>query len=295
MMARILLSNDDGIEAPGLLALAEVLDGLGELCIVAPDRDRSGCGHGITVREDLQVRRLTLAGRWTAYAVSGTPADCVKLGVLKLCGGPPDLVVSGINAGSNLGIDVFYSGTVAAAFEGVLLGIPALAISCVTDKAAPNFESAKRVAPVLARWLLERRSAEPMLLNVNVPEQVQLPEGALRWTRLGLNRRYRDDYTPGQWDGGAPHDDAAQRDGMHRFRLVGDADEGDQEDPTTDVGAVHRGYVSVTPIRLDLTDYVAMEALGARPGRPFFTVSEEPPTRAAGDRPPWVRDGRSAS
>lgn len=289
-MARILLSNDDGIDAPGLLALAEALAELGELCIVAPDRDRSGCGHAITVREDLHVQPLRLAGRWTAYAVTGTPADCVKLGVLELCDGPPDLVVSGINAGANLGIDVFYSGTVAAAFEGMLLGIRALAISCITDKAAPRFEAARQLAPALAAWLLERRGGVPVLLNVNVPEQVDSPLAALRWTRLGLNRRYRDDFAPGGLEDGQPQDGARQE-GCRRFRLVGDADEGDQEDPSTDVGAVHRGYVSVTPVHLDLTDYRALEALGARPGRPFSAALR------AGEAgwQPSARDGRPAS
>lgn len=290
-MSRILLSNDDGIHAPGLLALAEVLADVGELCIVAPDRDRSGTGHAITVRDDLHVERLTLAGRWTAYAVSGTPADCVKLAVLELCERPPDLVVSGINAGANLGIDVFYSGTVAAAFEGVLLGIPALAISCTTDKAAPNFEAAKELAPVLALWMLQRQGGVPLLLNVNVPERLGSPVAALRWTRLGLNRRYRDDFAPGGSEDGRPHDGV--QDGRRRFRLVGDADEGDREDPTTDVGAVHRGYVSVTPVHLDLTDYRALQALGAAPGRRFMAT---PDLRAGvSDWQPLAQDGRPAS
>lgn len=267
-MARILLSNDDGIHAPGLLALAEALAGLGELCIVAPDRDRSGSGHAITVREDLHVQASTLGGRWVGYAVSGTPADCVKLGILELCGGLPDLVVSGINAGANLGIDVFYSGTVAAAFEGMLLGVPSLAISSVTDKAAPDFGAAQRLAPVLASWLLSRRDGGPVLLNVNVPEHVASPVAALRWTRLGLSRRYQDDFAPAGAEGEHTADGAKAAEGR-RFRLVGDADDGDREDPTTDVGAVHRGWVSVTPIHLDLTDYRMLRALGARPGDPL--------------------------
>ncbi len=272
-MRRILLSNDDGIHAPGLQALAESLAGLGEIVIVAPDRDRSGTGHAITVREDLHVERLELAGRWRAYAVSGTPADCVKLGVLELLESPPDLVVSGINAGANLGIDVFYSGTVAAAFEGMLLGIPSLAISCVTSKESPDFQAARAVAPLLADWMVREMSGSPLLLNVNVPERVRAtgPE-ALRWTRLGLRRRYRDGFAPGTGEPGWPQPD--DRETARRFRLVGDADDGDSDDPTTDAGAVEAGWVSVTPIQLDVTDYGWLRRLGVAPGEPVTGLAK---------------------
>ncbi|WP_324667504.1 5'/3'-nucleotidase SurE [Geochorda subterranea] len=281
-MRRILLSNDDGIHAPGLQALAESLAELGEIVIVAPDRDRSGTGHAITVREDLHVERLQLAGRWQAYAVSGTPADCVKLGVLELCDSPPDLVVSGINAGANLGIDVFYSGTVAAAFEGTLLGIPALAISCITRKESPDFRLARAVAPLLADWLMGKDFGSPLLLNVNVPERARATGSeVLRWTRLGLRRRYRDDFAPGTEEPGWPQGDG--REAGRRFRLVGDADDGDSDDPTTDAGAVEAGWVSVTPIHLDMTDYGWLGRLGVAPG--------EPVTGLAGLRV----DGRPAS
>ncbi|WP_324717797.1 5'/3'-nucleotidase SurE [Carboxydochorda subterranea] len=261
-MARILLSNDDGIDSPGLAALAEALDSIGQLRIVAPDRDRSATGHAITVRDALKVERRTLAGRWPAFAVSGTPADCVKLGVLELFPDPPDLVVSGINPGANLGIDVFYSGTVAAAAEGVLLGIAAVAISSITDKHAPRFDPARQVAPVIVQWMLQKRAeGQGVLLNVNVPDRVAHPVAALRWTRIGLNRRYRDAFEkPPDTDG--------------HFRLVGDADEGDREDPTTDAGAVHRGYVSVTPMQFDLTDYEALARWGLQLGQPMFSTED---------------------
>lgn len=276
-MARILLSNDDGIDAPGLAALAEALAPLGDLLIVAPDRDRSGTGHAITVREDLHVRPHTLAGRWAGYAVSGTPADCVKLAVLELSPRLPDLVVSGINAGANLGIDVFYSGTVAAAFEGVLLGVPALAVSCITDRTAPDFRAAQEAAALLAAWMLERRGEAPLLLNVNVPERPGAAvSGRLRWTRLGLRRRYRDDFAPSETEAGS----GAGGDGAgRRLRLVGDADDGDCDDPTTDAGAVQEGFVSVTPVHLDMTDYGFMARLGGAPGRAFA-----PWPALAGDR-----------
>lgn len=255
---RILLTNDDGIGGPGLAALAECLDGLGELWIVAPDQDRSGTGHAITVREHLRVQRIRLAGRWESYAVAGTPADCVKLALLELCPGPPDLVVAGINAGANLGIDVFYSGTVAAALEGALMGLPSIAVSCITDKQAPRFEAAQKVVPVLASWMMTRDTRLAAVLNVNVPEGAFGGAEAIRWTRLGLKRRYRD------W-----FERHAQGDGDHHFRLMGDADEADQDDPSTDAGAVHHNFISVTPVHFDLTDYSLIEELGAAPGGRF--------------------------
>lgn len=254
-MARILLSNDDGIEGPGLVALAEALAGLGELRIVAPDRDRSATSHAITVRDSLRVEPVNLNGRWKAHTVSGTPADCVKLGVLELYPDPPDLVVTGINPGANLGIDVFYSGTVAGAAEAALLGIPAVAVSSITDKQAPRFGPAMAAAQAVVRWMLGRKASRPILLNVNAPDELRRPAEALRWTRVALNRRYRDAFEPAGADG--------------HFRLVGDADHGDREDPATDAGAVHRGYVSVTPIQFDLTDYEGLVRWGGELGAPF--------------------------
>lgn len=252
---RILVSNDDGVMAPGLAALAEALAALADLYIVAPDQDRSGTGHAITVREPLEVFPVTVAGRFPAYAVGGTPADCVKLGVLALFDERPDLVVAGINPGSNLGIDVVYSGTVSAAAEGALLGVPSVAISAVTDKRMPRFEAAREVARELVTWVLEVGLPAGTLLNVNVPEEVDRPVDRLTWTRLGLNRRYRDAYAtnPGP-------------DGTRQYWLTGDADDGDRHDPSTDAGAVFHGRVSVTPIHFDLTDYAALARWGAGPG-----------------------------
>ena len=254
----ILITNDDGIAAPGLAVLAEELSRLGEVRIVAPDRDRSGTGHAITVREPVEVFSARVGELWPAYAVRGTPADCVKLGVLALFDGPPDLVVAGINAGSNVGIDVFYSGTISAAAEGALLGIPAVAVSAWTEKAAPRFDASRQVAAGLARWVLERGLPSGVFLNVNVPEGLQAPLRRLTWTRLGLRRRYRDSYQ--RVDG---------PDGRQRFWLMGDADDPDVEDPSTDAGAVARGQVSVTPVHFERTDLGTLARWGAVPGQPL--------------------------
>ena len=255
---RILITNDDGVGAAGLAALAEEMARLGEVRIVAPDRDRSGTGHAITVHEALEVVATEVGDGWPAYAVRGTPADCVKLGVLALFGDPPDLVVAGINAGSNVGIDVFYSGTIAAAAEGTLLGIPSLAVSALTEKASPIFEASRQVARALVGWVLQHGLPPGVLLNVNVPELVDDPLSRLTWTRLGLNRRYRDAYRRIEGPNGSRH-----------FWLMGDADDGDREDPTTDAGAVFRGLVSVTPVHFDRTDLATLARWGARPGEGF--------------------------
>lgn len=253
---RILITNDDGVAAPGLHALAREMAQLGEVRIVAPDRDRSGTGHAITVHEPLEVFATEVGEGWPAFAVRGTPADCVKLGVLVLFDEPPDLVVSGINAGSNVGIDVFYSGTVSAAAEGALLGIPSIAVSALTEKAWPSFEASRQVVRALADWVLQHGLPPGVLLNVNVPEPLSEPLKRLTWTRLGLNRRYRDTYR--RFEG---------PDGRRHFWLMGDPDDGDQEDPTTDAGAVFRGLVSVTPVHSDRTDLATLTRWGARPGQ----------------------------
>ena len=267
---RILITNDDGVAAPGLAVLAEEMARLGEVRIVAPDQDRSGTGHAITVHEALEVCTTEVGKGWPAYAVRGTPADCVKLGVLALFDGPPDLVVAGINAGSNVGIDVFYSGTISAAAEGTLLGIPSVAVSALTEKASPCFEASRQVARALAGWVLRHGLPAGVFLNVNVPELIEDPLSRLTWTRLGLNRRYRDTYR--RMEG--PN-------GTRCFWLMGDADDGDQEDPTTDAGAVFRGLVSVTPVHFERTDLATLARWGARPGDSFRLgqVDERPGRR----------------
>jgi 5'-nucleotidase len=126
---RILVTNDDGVHAPGILALRQAVDHLGEVCVIAPDTNRSAIARGITIHDPLVVDEVSMADGFTAFAISGTPVDCVRLGALGLIGDPPDVVVSGANLGLNLGDDVTYSGTVAAALEGVMLGIPAIAVS----------------------------------------------------------------------------------------------------------------------------------------------------------------------
>lgn len=242
---RILISNDDGIEAPGIRALATALAAVGEVTVVAPDRDRSGASNSLTLDVPLRVVQLD-AHR---YRVAGTPTDCVHLALAGLLPFTPDIVVSGINNSANMGDDVLYSGTVAAAMEGRSLGFPAIAVSLVSrDHVGEHFATAAEVA----RRLVERLQRDPLpadtILNVNVPD---LPLGALKGfesTRLG--HRHRSQPSVGQTDPrGRP------------IWWIGPAGPEKDDGPGTDFDAVRRGHVSVTPITVDLTRYTALEQI----------------------------------
>src|SRR5262245_17089399 len=183
----ILVSNDDGIHSEGITVLAAALARVGEIVVVAPDRERSAVSHSLTLHRPLRVEQLG-PGR---YAVDGTPTDCVNLAVNGILGRRPTLIVSGINKGANLGDDVTYSGTVSAAMEGTLLGLPAMAVSLV-GRAEFRFENAARFATRLAAWVVERGLPADTLLNVNVPTPVDgQPVRGFALTRMG-RRRYGD-------------------------------------------------------------------------------------------------------
>lgn len=238
MTRRILLSNDDGIGAAGLNMLAEVLADLGEVYVVAPDRERSATGHAFTLARPLRVEEIR--DRW--FSVDGTPADCVYLGVNKLLGAKPDLVVSGINHGFNLGSDVFYSGTVAGAVEAALRQVPAIAVSLEhrpgKAKDPERFRPAARFTHALARAVLERGLPAGTLLNVNVPAR-GTPTG-YEWTRLG-QRVYRDQVDE--------RDDLRGR----RYYWIGGPPIPSENEQGSDGAAVVHGHVAVTPLGLDLT------------------------------------------
>lgn len=237
----ILVSNDDGIHAPGLAALAAALEAVGEVYVVAPDRERSAVGHALTLHRPLRVERV--APR--RFAVNGTPTDCVNLGILGILPHRPDVVVAGINAGSNLGDDVTYSGTVSAAMEGSLLGVPALAVSLVEPGERADYRPAARAAARLTRLLLRQRESGVTLLNVNVPRG--RPRG-LKMTRLG-RRVYSEKVTE-------------QRDPRGNvYYWIGAGPPAWEAGEDTDFAAVHAGYISVTPLHLDLTSYEGLRAL----------------------------------
>lgn len=244
---RLLLSNDDGVEAPGIKVLAETLEALGEVVVVAPDRDRSGASNSLTLDAPVRVVRLP-DGR---YRVAGTPTDCVHLAISGLLEAEPDIVVSGINNSANLGDDVIYSGTVSAAMEGRFLGFPAIAVSLAGpgehhDGSGRHFESAARAVLLLTRRLIVDPLPADTILNVNVPDRAWPEIHGFEVTRLGRRGR------------SSPC--VAQRDPRGRtIWWIGEAGAADDAGPGTDFDAVRRGFVSVTPIHVDLTRFQALE------------------------------------
>jgi 5'-nucleotidase len=235
---RILVSNDDGINAPGLNALAGAMAEFGEVWVVAPDRERSGAGHSLTLQRPLRIHPMGER----RFSVDGTPTDCVNLALKEILrASPPDLVVSGINDGPNLGDDITYSGTVSAALEGTLLGVPSVAFSVAGTRDEPsNFLPAAHFARRLVRWLLGKKLPDDVLLNVNVPNVTGEQADAYEWTRMG-KRRY-----------GEAIPERVDPRGRKYYWIGGD--ELDFDDlPGTDGDAIRKGRISVTPIRLDLT------------------------------------------
>ena len=238
----ILLTNDDGIHSPGLEALAGQLQSLGRVVVVAPDRERSAIGHALTLHAPLRAEEIA-KDRW---AVSGTPTDAVSLGICSLLQEKPDLVLSGINKGGNMGDDLTYSGTVAAAMEATLMGVPAIAMSLASQSFKLNdFTDAAIVAKQMAATVLAHGLPADTFVNVNVPDRKPL---GIRLTRQG-KRVYE----------GAVVENRDPR--GRSYYWIGAGDLGFQNLEGTDFHAVHNGYVSVTPLHLDLTNYAAMERL----------------------------------
>lgn len=251
----ILLSNDDGIYAPGLAALYQAVRDLGTVHVVAPSGEQSAVGHGITLSDPIKTRKVFRNGDFFGYAVGGTPADCVKLAACALLEKKPDIVVSGINLGPNAGISVIYSGTVSAATEGTILGIPSMAISLNTFK-DPIWDTAARVARHLVRVILERGLPARTLLNVNVPN---LPIEQVRGyavTRMGESRFVE------------TFDRRTDPRGNVYYWMDGALEKcGDTEG--SDLEALEQGFVSLTPIWFDLTHHAAIPVLrGWNLGRP---------------------------
>ena len=242
---RILLSKDDGYFAPGLAALAAALRELADVTVVAPERDRSGASNSLTLDRPLLLRQAP--GGF--YYVNGTPTDCVHLAVTGMLDHMPDMVISGINHGANMGDDTIYSGTVAAATEGYLLGIPSIAVSLASHN-AQHFETAARVVADLVRRIQARPPTEPMLLNVNVPDCAWDDLDGISVTRLGKRHKaesvVKTTNPRGQtvyWVGAAG--------------AAADAGAG------TDFFAVAQGQVSITPLQMDLTRYNQMDSVNA--------------------------------
>lgn len=247
----ILVTNDDGVNAPGLLALAQAMRALGDVTVLAPDRNWSASGHVKTLERPLRVKHVELADGTAALATDGAPSDCVALAVLGLLEKKVDLVASGINPNANLGHDVTYSGTVTAAMEAVIWGIPGVAVSLDSPEnhlGILDYDTAARVAGVVVRKVIENGLPRDILLNVNVPYVQEAQLKGIKVTRQGL-RVYRDLLVSRQDPRGRPY-----------YWIGGDAPTGIAEEGT-DFGALAEKFVSVTPIQLDLTARDALESL----------------------------------
>lgn len=245
---RILLSNDDGILAPGLAALREELAKLGAVQVVAPESPQSAAAHGITVGGPVTVRAVHVQDEFFGYAVGGRPADCVKVALMELLPEKPDLVVSGINDGANVGNNVLYSGTVAAAAEGALMGLPAIAVS-VRQGVEMNFHRAARIVLPIVRQLLTGGIAGGELININVPDlTLGDPLGVKvvpMATRLTIDKFLRH----------------TGPDGRDYYWLTGGDFQHTDDCCQSDVDALAHRYVSVTPLQFDLTRYKLMARL----------------------------------
>jgi 5'-nucleotidase len=239
----ILVCNDDGIRAAGIRALEAALAPFGEIWVVAPDREQSAASHSLSLYRPLRVEKLDDHH----FAVDGTPTDAVNLAINGIMGRKPDLVVSGINHGGNLGDDVTYSGTVSAAMEGTLLGVPSIAVSLVTHEAA-DFSTAAAFSARLAQAVRDRGMPPDTLLNVNVPALPAADVRGFRVTRQG-KRRYGDAIVE--------HFDPRGR----KYYWIGGEDLGFVPAEGTDCTAVADGFISVTPLHLDLTNYASIAAI----------------------------------
>lgn len=240
---RILLSNDDGYFAPGLAALAAALSTLGEIVVVAPEQNRSGASNSLTLDRPLFLKQAANG----FHFVNGTPTDCVHLAITGMLDGLPDIIVSGINLGANMGDDTIYSGTVAAATEGFLLGIPSIAIS-LTSFEGNHFETAGKIAHDLVTRFIQDPIKQPVLLNVNVPDIPHVEIKGTEVTRLG--RRHKAEPVVKMI---SPRNETVY--------WVGAAGAAADAGPGTDFSAVERGYVSITPLQVDLTHVAQLPAI----------------------------------
>jgi 5'-nucleotidase len=245
---RILITNDDGIDSDALPPLSDALAEVGDVDVIVPERNWSGASHSITLFRPLRVHPTKLRNGQPAYMTDGSPTDCVRLAVLGFLRDRPDLVVSGINRGANMGDDITYSGTVAAAMESLLSNIPSIAISIGAFGADIDFEPAASFAALLARNIFDRGFAPDSLLNVNVPALPRDQIAGVEVTRLG-KRTYRDRLVERLDPYGNPY-----------YWVGGPAVSEDAEDGT-DVAALRAGKISVTPIALDLTNHALLDEL----------------------------------
>ena len=245
---RILLCNDDGIEAPGLRTLADALRPRAELFIAAPATEQSAVGHAITIHDPLKAIERYHGNELFGYAVTGTPADCVKLALCSLMPAKPDLLISGINQGANLGTDIIYSGTVSAATEGTMLGVPSIAVSVNSYERTARFDTAAEIVCELLDKVMLFRLPTGTMLNVNVPNVARESVVGYKLTSQG-HTKYVEEYVK-----------RTDPRGHAYYWIAGELVEMDDDD-STDYLAVKNGFVSITPLHFDVTDYECLHRM----------------------------------
>jgi 5'-nucleotidase len=246
---RILVSNDDGILAPGLRALATAMREFGDVTVVGPEENQSANGHRKTLSRPLRINKVNIGEDVEAYSINGSPADCVAMAVLGVIKQPIDMVVSGINRGANLGQDLTYSGTVAAAFEATIQRRKAVAFSLDNPSLNADYSAAAQVARMVVREVIQNGLPPMTLLNVNVPNLPYDQIKGVKITRQGI-RVYRDRL-----------DERFDPMGQPYYWIAGDAPTGDVTLEGTDIWAIHNGFASVTPVQLDLTAHTLIDSL----------------------------------
>ncbi len=266
-MPRFIVTNDDGVFAPGLLALVQALRPLGEVEVVAPASNQSASGHKKTLFRDIAVERVTMSDGHPAHAVDSAPADCIALCALGLCDWPPQLVISGINRGGNMGQDVTYSGTVTAALEASIHGVPALAVSREFSEAdePADYEHSAQLAAAIVRRILAKSLPPFTILSLNVPAG---HSRGLRLTRQGVRI----------------YNDVLKRNGRF-YQIAGDPPTGEVDEEGTDLWAVHHGYASLTPLHLDLTRHRFLADLSAWDLPWRSRTAQDPLNATEGPRP----------
>jgi 5'-nucleotidase len=245
---KILISNDDGIDSPGISALAKEMKKLGEVTVIAPRTEQSAVGHAITMKIPLRITEYFNNGHFFGYAIDGTPADCIKIGIRNILNCKPDIVISGINHGSNAAINIIYSGTVSAAREAAIMDVPAIAIS-QTSHDAKDFSYSAQIARELTKQVVKNGLPNGTLLNVNVPDLPKEKIAGIKLTRQGKSK----------WDD--VYEERLDPYGKKYYWLTGTLIETDSL-LDTDHFAVKNNYVSITPIHFDLTDYKTFDSMG---------------------------------
>lgn len=237
----ILVTNDDGISAPGIRALVEVMQTLGDVVVVAPDKPQSGMGHAITINSTLRIEKVNIYGAKMEYSCSGTPVDCVKIAVNKILHKKPDLCVSGINHGSNMSINVIYSGTMSAAVEGAIEGIPSIGFSLCDYSIDADFTTSKKIVKSIAQGVLKNKMPKDVCLNVNIPK---LKYDQIKGIKVCRQAR-------ANWI--EELDERMDPSGKPYFWLTGKFENFDKGKKDTDVWALDNNYVSVVPTQFDMT------------------------------------------